>query len=435
MTTDTPIPTIPTETPAPSTILSEDQEQAAQKFLTWLEQFPNTRKKFFVLAGYAGTGKTFVVKELVKRTGLKAQYMAYTGKAALVLNKYSKVNATTIHSAIYKLRVVSDTVFEKMFQDLEKATGDAKKDIQRQIEELQKPVFDLNDEALEGVELIVLDECSMVDTDILNDLLSFEIPIIALGDPGQLPPVNGVGALFQSAPDAQLTEIRRQALESPIIQWSMWARMKRTLPTTDPTEWATTPVCKIPKGMIAPAEFLKMMADHDITICWKNATRMQLNNMRRKALGFQHLNPVYPVIGDKLIITKNDKETGLFNGQFVTVKDFGREFDNYIETIVEVEGQEDKAPIKLNLHRVTFEEYHDADAKKKYRPWDFRGTHMADFGYAITCHKAQGSQWDKVLVLEENVFNWPDKYAERAQWLYTAITRTVEKLTIIAGKF
>ena len=67
----------------------------------------------------------------------------------------------------------------------------------------------------------------------------------------------------------------------------------------------------------------------------------------------------------------------------------------------------------------------------------FRGRQRAAFGYALTCHKAQGSQWSRVLVFEEDCFNWGSKPGARdlrAQWLYTAITRAVDKVTIIGGK-
>jgi len=414
-------------------ILSDEQEAAAKKFVEWFDNFEDAKRKYFVLEGFAGTGKSFSVKEMIDRVKCEPQYMAYTGKAALVLNKYSQVNATTIHSAIYRLKQVPDSVFERLYAQMEKAAGDAaKEEIKKEIEELKKPQFELNHDALEGVELLVLDECSMVDDEILGDLLSFGIPIIALGDPGQLPPVKGEGALFRGMPDARLTEIRRQALESPIIQWSMWARNKRTLPMTSIEDRFENKCAKVPVGMLTPQQFVEEMARHNITICWKNVTRQKLNQIRRKSLGYSAENSVFPVIGDTLIITKNDKELGVFNGQFCTVMEFGREFDNYIETVVEAEGME--KPVKLNLHRVTFEEYHDPRAKDRYRPWDYRNTHMADFGYAITCHKAQGSQWDKVLIVDENVLNWPGKYDERAQWLYTAITRAADKLTIVAGK-
>jgi exodeoxyribonuclease V len=419
-------------------VLSPQQEDAAGAFEKFLDDFNNNRdaliRPFFVIEGYAGTGKSYSVGEMLRRTKLRATYMTYTGKAALVLRKYGGLDARTIHSTIYELVKVGDDVFKNLYEKLEKAgTPEEAKEIKQEIEQLQQPRFVLKENAFEEDEtdILVLDECSMVDTDILNDLLSFDLPIIALGDPGQLPPVKGEGALFQGMADAQLTEIRRQALDSPIIKWSMWARQQRPLPTSGPEGWLSEEVCKIPVGMVREAQQLRMMEEHDVVICWKNKTRMMLNQMWRRHKGFYNFDPIYPVPGETLIITKNDKDLGIFNGQFVTLKEIEREFDNYIQCIVLTDEEKE---IRINLHRVTFETYHDPDAKDKYRPWDYRNTQQADFGYVITCHKSQGSQWERVMIYEENVFNWPKMYLERAQWLYTAITRAVKKVTILSGK-
>lgn len=423
--------------------LSPEQEDAAQKCQEFIDNFSyeraqeNKRKGYFVLEGYAGTGKSFAVNEIIRRTGLKPAYMAYTGKAALVLNKYHNLDATTIHSKIYKLRQVSDTVFKELYAKREEAkTEDEALEITKEIKELMEPKFELNEEAFDedNVKLIVLDECSMVDDEILDDLLSFGLPIIALGDPGQLPPVKGTGSLFKGLPDARLTEIRRQSLDSPIIQWSMWARERRPLPMTHLEDWREDLVAKVPKGMVRGKELHEMFETHDVCICWKNITRQNMNSWRRKMLGFHEQDPVFPVKGETLIITKNDKVAGIFNGQFAEVIEVGELFDVYIE--LEVLPEEAKNPVKLKVLRACFEQYQNPDAFEGLRPWDYKDRHQVDFGYCLTCHKAQGSQWDNVLILEENVLNWhkPGVQEGRAQWLYTAITRAAKKVTMIAGK-
>lgn len=418
--------------------LSSEQEKAAQDFEIFLDKFQNNPEEllrpYFVLEGFAGTGKSFCTGEIVRRTGLRPCYMTYTGKAALVLQRYSNLPAQTIHSTIYKLRVVGDNVFRNLYKQIEECNDpEQKKNLENKVKELLEPQFELNTEAFEDSEsdLIVLDECSMVDQDILNDLLSFGLPILALGDPGQLPPITGEGALFKGMPDARLTEIRRQALDSPIVKWSMWARTKRPLPTSDPSELSTADIVKVPVNMLRVTQELALQEQNDVVICWKNKTRQMLNQRWRKHKGYYDIDPLYPTPGETLIITKNDKTLGIFNGQFVTVKELKREFDNFIETVIITD---DEKELTLNLHRVNFEEYHDPDAKKKYKPWHYKDTQQADFGYAITCHKAQGSQWPRVMIYEENVLNWPKKYDERAQWLYTAITRAVEKVTILSGR-
>ena len=422
-------------------VLSEEQEYASELFTKFLEDFKRGEalRPFFVLEGYAGTGKTFSVNTIIQRTGLRAQFMAYTGKAALVLNKYSGVAATTIHSQIYKLRHVGDEVFKKLYdqRDNSKSKEDAHA-IQLEINELLKPKFVLNDEAFEDIDLLVLDECSMVNDEMLQDLVSFGIPIIALGDPGQLPPVVGDGALFKDRADCLLTEIRRQALDSPIIKWATWARNMRTLPVTDQEGWGVDAVSKLPRNMLQSDKVERFMENNDITICWKNTTRRDLNQMWRKFTGFNDLDPVYPVVGETIIFLKNDKALGVFNGMSAIVEEVGKLMDTYLELTVRTETQSEfDKPLKVNVMRVDFEEYHNPEARKALRPWDFKGKQIADFGYAVTCHKSQGSQWPKVLVVEENVLNWnkPGIPEARAQWLYTAITRASEQVTIIAGVF
>ena len=415
-------------------ILSPQQEFAAAALSQFLEDYPNTARPFFVLEGYAGTGKSFSINELIRRQNLSAQYMTYTGKASLVLNKYHNLGATTIHSAIYKLVQVSDAVFKEMYEKHDNAeSDDEKKEIAEKIKELQELNFELNTEAFEEdrPDLIVLDECSMVDKETLDDLLSFEIPIVALGDPGQLPPVKGTGALFTGAADATLTEILRQAKDSPIITWSFYARNKRTLPSTDPRTWQQDAVAKIPKAMCDTETLNALFDDHDQVICWKNKTRQQMNWWRRKQLGYLG---TFPNEGETLIITKNDRDLNLVNGQFVTVLEVGELMDNYIELVVRPEGEDRE--VQLKVMRACFEEYVDPDAWTKVRPWDYRGNQQADYGYVITCHKAQGSQWPRVCVVEENVFNWHKNNAQdrRAEWLYTAVTRAIEKVTVVVGR-
>lgn len=413
--------------------LSPQQEIAAAALSQFLADYPNTARPFFVLEGYAGTGKSFCIAELIRRQGLYARYMTYTGKAALVLNKYHNLGCTTIHSAIYRLRQVSDAVFKEMYEKYEEAEEDEKKALGEEIKELEQLNFELNHEAFDEdtPDVIVLDECSMVDSEVLDDLLSFKIPIVALGDPGQLPPVKGTGALFTGPADAMLTDILRQAKESPIIEWSFYARNQRTLPATDFDMWQQDLVSKVPKAMVTNEQLTKMFDHHDQVICWKNVTRCKMNWWRRRSLDYKG---IYPNVGETLIITQNDRDHNLVNGQFVEVTEVGELMDNYIELKVAVTDEDRE--VKLKIMRACFEEYVNPDIWKTVRPWDYRGNQQADYGYTLTCHKAQGSQWPRVLVVEENVFNWHKNNAQarRAEWLYTAITRAMEKVTVIAGR-
>lgn len=418
--------------------LSTQQEAAFTAIQEWLKKFEagEASRNFFVLMGLAGTGKTFTIKEIVRRLGLRARFMAYTGKAASVMRKYGIPEARTIHSSIYKMVGVDDETFKTMYAARDEFEKDSVeyKTLDAEIKQLQKPTWELNTEAFHGddrPDILVLDECSMVNESILADLESFGIPIIALGDPGQLPPIDGTGVLFAGLPDASLTEIRRQALDNPIIQWSMWAREDRTLPMSG--EWddsAETRVLRMPRGL-ADRYMWDIFKAHDICICWKNKTRMSINQWVRRKLGYYALDGVFPQAGERIIFTKNDRDKGVFNGQMAEVKSVMDIYDTSVK--LQVLPEEMEKPIEVEVLRACFEVYRDPTAFEALRPWDYKGKQMADFGYAITCHKAQGSQWDRVLVMDENVFVWKAKREERMKWMYTAITRAVERVTIVSG--
>lgn len=416
--------------------LSEQQEQAAQEFDWWYVNFDEegtNRERYFVLDGYAGTGKSTCVGEIIRRLKLRAAYMAYTGKAALVLSKNSRVHAKTIHSTIYKPVITSEEEFKRLYEAAEKAEGTEQQEIKNKIKQLMKPTFTLNDEAFgeNRPDVIVLDECSMVDDTLLTDILSFKIPVIALGDPGQLPPIDGTGALFKTAANSRLTEIRRQALDNPIIAWSMKAREMTTIPFSDPDTVMEDRAAKVVPA-IAGRPLEEYLAAHDVCICWKNVTRQAINIRYRKMNGLYYKDGLFPVEGDRLIITKNDRNLGIFNGQFCDVQQVIAQHDSFIELMVLPEDA--KKPIKIEVLNACFEQYRNPKAFEGLRPWDYAGKQQADFGYALTCHKAQGSQWDKVLVLDHNVLGWQKVREDRAKWLYTAITRAVEKVTILAGE-
>jgi exodeoxyribonuclease V len=164
----------------------------------------------FYLAGYAGVGKTtiaaFAIEEIKKKRRIKkVRTAAYTGKAASVLRRKGIEDAQTIHSLIYKPKVNRKTGELRGFSIAK--DGDAA-----------------------DADLIVLDECSMVDEKLASDLRSFDQKILIMGDPGQLPPVKGQGAFTNRAPDIFLQEIHRQAADSPILELATLARQGKPLP-------------------------------------------------------------------------------------------------------------------------------------------------------------------------------------------------------------
>ena len=177
---------------------SHQQDQALQAIAKWLAD-PHAKQSFY-LGGYGGTGKTSLAKHFA--TGLNnVCFAAFTGKASLVMRRKGCTGASTIHSLIY-------------------------------IAERDRGVFKFSlnpDSAVKTADLVIIDEVSMVSEDLAVDLLSFGTKVLVLGDPAQLPPVDGAGYFTCRKPDFMLTEIHRQAAESPIIRMSMDVREGRKL--------------------------------------------------------------------------------------------------------------------------------------------------------------------------------------------------------------
>jgi exodeoxyribonuclease-5 len=402
--------------------LYPEQQAAKEAVLKW---FGNTmltetlEQPIFRIFGYAGTGKSYVTKETVREIEGKILYAAYTGKAALVMNRHG-VPATTIHKLIYSPIIPDRNVHNELKRQLHEATESGDKEAMRiaseSIRSNQSLKFELNDESpLEDAALLVLDECMMVNDEMMNDLLSFGVPILVLGDPGQLPPISGTGALVHDKPDVLFTEIHRQALDNPIINLSFKARKGMNIPRG---EYGNS--SHIFVGDLKSEKVLTF----DQILVGKNTTRRNWNRRLRGLLGFEGH---YPVVGDKLICLRNKPALGLFNGLLVTVKKIIEEYDTTIELMVETETGNEVMVQALKAH---FDEYYTPGILKTLQWWDFQNAEEFDFGYAITVHKAQGSQWDHVGFYDDKFLSW--KKPERYKWLYTGITRASETVTIMS---
>src|SRR5262249_29474959 len=181
------------------TVFTPHQDDALKAVAAWLKARPGKgdTPQVFRLFGYAGTGKTTLARHVAQGVDGKVLFAAFTGKAALVMRSKGCERASTIHSLIYKTRESGEEV----------------------------PSFDLWDDApASKAALIVIDECSMVDAELGRDLKSFGVPLLVLGDPAQLPPIQGGGYFTEAQPDAMLTEVHRQAQDDPIVRLSMQIR-------------------------------------------------------------------------------------------------------------------------------------------------------------------------------------------------------------------
>lgn len=371
---------------------SPQQDEALRAVARWQKE---GQKPLFRLFGYAGTGKTTLARYFAEHVDGQVQFAAFTGKAAQVLRAKGATNARTIHSLIYRPRG------EEAVED--ETTG--KTSI--------NPTFSLNRQSpIAKAALVVVDECSMVDEQLGRDLMSFGTPILVLGDPAQLPPISGGGFFTEHEPDHLLTEIHRQARDNPIIRLALDVREGREFMKGD---YGTAKVI----GRDEVNQDLVLAADQ--VLVGTNRTRRRYNQRLRELKGF---DASYPQAGDKLVCLRNDPAKGLLNGSLWKVMTSSREtVKPGINLLVSPEEDDpDRGISKIKLLKAAFE---DPDAEipwqQKKRFDDF------DYGYALTVHKAQGSQWDEVVLFDES-YAFKDT---RQRWLYTAITRAAERLTVV----
>jgi exodeoxyribonuclease-5 len=371
---------------------SPQQDDALKNVARWLK---TGRPQIFRLFGYAGTGKTTIARYFAEHVDGQVQFAAFTGKAAQVLRSKGAVNARTIHSLIYRPRGEEAVADE--------TTGKTS----------MSPTFALNRQSpVARAKLIIVDECSMVDQELGRDLMSFGTPILVLGDPGQLPPISGGGFFTGHEPDFLLTEIHRQARDNPIIRLALDVREGREFMRGD---YGTARV--IAKEEVTQELVLKA----DQVLVGTNRTRRRYNQRLRELKGFA---TAFPQAGDKLVCLRNDPAKGLLNGSLWKVMTSSREtVKPGINLLVSPEEDDpDRGVAKIKLLKAAFD---DPDAEipwnQKKRFDDF------DYGYALTVHKAQGSQWNDIVLFDES---WAFKET-RQRWLYTAITRAAERLTVV----
>lgn len=433
---------------------SNTQKRAIDKIKHWYQN-DTGKQQVFRLFGYAGVGKSTVLKFALEDLDLEPHRpgkngdectpgvvtATFTGKAALVLRRKGTM-ARTIHSLIYS--VIESTEEEVnefagkivqaqeglrgLFGEERYAAEAAVVAMRRQLASMKQPRYALNplSDAAE-CKLIVLDEVSMVDEYMAADLMSFGKPILVLGDPGQLPPIRGQGAFTQAEPDVMLTEIHRQAQESPIIRLATMAREGIQIPYGQYDGF----VAKMHKSQLSTAHLLKA----DQVICGKNATRLQLNNDMRMWSGYS-LDALPTGNGEKIICLKNQNDIGLINGMFLTLDDVIDEDERFFSAVVmddegDVVGKPRRnKPPRLKIYKGHFLDHVAFDPDRHDKDWQVKKILTeATFGWAITCHKAQGSQWENVIVWDDGLGRTE---ADRRQWLYTSITRAERGLVLLS---
>jgi exodeoxyribonuclease-5 len=261
----------------------------------------------------------------------------------------------------------------------------------------------------------------MVGRQMAEDLLAFGKPILVLGDPGQLPPVGEKSFFTDAEPDVMLTEIHRQAADSPILRLATMARRGEPIPfgTYDDNVW------KMSQRDVMPGQLL----NGGQVICGKNATRRRINMAMKQAAGFA---ADYPMgMGEKIICLRNRNDLGLINGMFLTLSAVRPHPHNPRAFRAEVQTEDGVAIAgEQDFWRGEYDDHVALDPNRHRHEWATRrGLIESSWGYAITCHKAQGSSFGTVVVFDEGFGRSAQEYN---RWLYTAITRAEHGLLILS---
>ena len=424
---------------------SPQQADAIRAIVDWFQNRTH-QQQVFRLFGYAGSGKSTVITYAIQAIGIdvaasgdeedtarrRILFAAFPGKAALVMTRKG-TPASTIHSLIYRVSEATPEEIDRVERDLldlqrglgrmapaERAFAEMQiSKLQLRLADIHKPTFLLNEQSLvRDADLIVLDEVSMVGPEMAADLLAFGKPILVLGDPGQLPPIKGTGAFTEAKPDIMLTEIHRQAGESAIIRLATMARQGIDIPPGE----HDAHVWKLPRNAVRPEQMLR----GGQVICGRNDTRRWLNSQIKQAAGFP---APYPAGQDeKLICLKNRHDLGLVNGMFLSLAEIRHESDlAFSATITTEDGVAISG--RYRFYKGHYDDHVRYDRERLTRDYrEMRGLIESSWGYAITCHKAQGSQWENVVVYDDGLSRTAE---DRNRWLYTAITRAERGLVIL----
>lgn len=373
--------------------LSPEQEEAKAAVLAWWSVARTAGRGTFKLAGYAGTGKTTLLGDLLASIKVKEKvsvaFCTITGKASTILRSKLSLDDSdfcgTIHSLIYR-PILGD--------------GGALKGWVR--------AGDLGG----NHGLLVVDEASMVSEEIYHDLQKFGVPILAVGDQGQLPPVKGDFNLM-SKPDFKLETIHRQAEDNPIIRLSMQARKYGEVDegTYD-----------IGVRKIVVTSLARAIADNfdpaATYLCAFNSTRVFLNRLYRERMRIKSIGPIK---GERVICLKNNRKEGIFNGMTGVLKAIAKGGKDTYTVKIEMDGGD---IFEGQISKFQFGQ------KETPQNWNTM-THgnLFDWGYSLTVHKAQGSEADKIILIEQRGANTDDFLY--AKWLYTGVTRSKKELLII----
>lgn len=433
----------------------------------------------FILNGYAGTGKTFLIQEYAKylqSKKIKFSLLATTGRAAAVLRGKTELPTSTVHGALYR--------FSNVDGDEEDIPLDAPPDAFGQM----KLMFEPNEKLQENC-IYIVDEASMLASEssdetsfaifgsgnVLPDLLAAigENKIIFVGDPAQLPPVNQnispaldknwLKNMNRKTETGTLLEIMRTNKDNDIL--IVAEEVRKSVGSISSSRWIKLPArnrnnCKVlpdPNTVFLEyyTHFLQFGPDRAIGIAPSNRACNHLNKYFRERL-FPERNSMLEV-GEILMVTQNNYIVPLVNGDFIKVLEIGEistkcnmQFQNVrvlqLATNKTYEIKLALEPLGHFMPNLTTDQQRNLMIdfsrrmrKKGFNPKsDFYKNAMrsdvylnslrATYGYVVTCHKSQGGEWNNVfLFLDKGMYGYMNHDYMR-RWWYTAITRTKENL-------
>lgn len=384
--------------------MTQDQVNAyelCKKFIDDNLNGTSTGKQYLTITGYAGTGKTTVlayVESYISSLERIPVVLSYTGKAVSVLRSKGIDSASTIHSTIYTYK------WNSAEGKLESFLG----------------------EDLDG-DFILLDEYSMVDDELFNDIMMMNKPVIIFGDDFQLPPPGGDQKYKKS--DYTLTEVVRQS--GIIVQYASEVRLNGYLSVMMPGVY-TNEFSDERITLTSYSQLMNVIAESGLSptdfqfLCFTNKTRHQYNKFLRD--NYIHKGPL-PVNNDKLIATSNDWKANIINGYTYTAMADAELIDinDYEVARCKVVGSlGDVREVDLDYYRLVHPEdpLIFEDRPKSVR--DF------DYAYCMTVHKSQGSEWDNIVILDD--YNYGLKIKDMNnynRWLYTAITRGRKNIILV----
>jgi exodeoxyribonuclease-5 len=421
--------------------LSPDQAAVYAEMVAWSLGKSSRNRLLLTIGGFAGVGKSALLSVFAAETSLLVAYVAFTGRAASVLARKLKACGVRTTTGMRRTKDDAQRGFEGFFDDSLKSSraGPALCTTIHRL--LYKPVIDSETEELKGFDkrdrldraydLLVVDEASMVSDAMLDDLKVHGVPILAVGDHGQLPPVMSSGSCIEH-PDLALEKIHRQAADNPIIRLAERVRLTGELRE------------KLGPGAADVIRFFSRGGAHEEAVlndaeptslrtgimCFMNRTRVQLNLKARRAAGFK--GP--PRKGEILISLKN--KPPVYNGMrgVLASDSLLDEAQGTLRAAITFpdEGllEEDHLLCGAQFNREVV--FRDVEELRK-AGIDVRSMGGAgefyDFGYALTVHRSQGSAFKHAIVYVDRK---PDPDSEDwRRWIYTAVTRASERLTII----